>query len=322
MGSVRSQWLDNAKGLLIIAVIWGHLIEPLALADPLSAGVYGAIYLFHMPAFALVSGMLSRPALGPRGLFEIGAKLLLPLLAFQILYGAAMIQLAPHRLAGDILTPHWLLWFLLSLGIWRIMLPFFLRLTLPVTTAIALALAAGFFEGIDTTLSLSRTFVFFPAFLIGHVHRDRIERMSATAHPLGALLFLVLLGASAHLIANGLSVQPLYGSQPYSIPDNATLVPALTRLLVIAAGLAATVAFLSLVPRQGGVLAWLGRLTLPVFLLHGFLVLLIWQVIPHVPRGLESAMLGLSGSIAIAIAFGLAFIADLPAAGRTFRKPG
>ncbi len=46
----RLDYLDRAKGLLIILVVIGHIWQ--------SGPVFNIIYAFHMPAFFLISGIL------------------------------------------------------------------------------------------------------------------------------------------------------------------------------------------------------------------------------------------------------------------------
>ena len=50
--SKRLDYLDKAKGILIILVVIGHIWQ--------SGPVFNIIYAFHMPAFFLISGMLLR----------------------------------------------------------------------------------------------------------------------------------------------------------------------------------------------------------------------------------------------------------------------
>ena len=64
-------------------------------------------------------------------------------------------------------TPYWLLWYLLSLAGWRLLLPVFARLKRPLTFAVALAVAVGCASEVGYYLSLSRTLVFFPMFVLG-----------------------------------------------------------------------------------------------------------------------------------------------------------
>ncbi len=316
MNDQRSSWLDNAKGVLILVVIWGHLIEQAAPTSPIIAGTYGAIYLFHMPAIVLISGMVTRAELDKRALEHIGRKLLFPLVVFQALYWPWLAVFKPG-LGHDLFTPLWLLWFLLSLATWRIMLPMFLRVRFPVLVSIGLAVMVGFVDVVDHTLSLSRTFFFFPAFLLGHLYRTQIEALAARPSLCGAVLFVLLAGAAGLQVATGTSVAHLYGSTPYSNLTAELLAPALQRLHVILAGIAAAVAFLSLVPRHSGRLTELGRRTMPVFLLHGFIVVAIWTVTPVEIYAHENVFLLLAGLLAALIGFGLASIARVLQGGWT-----
>ena len=61
LGQRRSIHLDNAKAILIALVVFGSLLELGLLRTGAGAFAYLFIYLFHMPAFALVSGVLSKP---------------------------------------------------------------------------------------------------------------------------------------------------------------------------------------------------------------------------------------------------------------------
>ena len=54
--SVRWQWLDAAKGLGIALIVWGHIYS---ITDPTALQVY--VYAFHVPLFFFVSGLTFRP---------------------------------------------------------------------------------------------------------------------------------------------------------------------------------------------------------------------------------------------------------------------
>lgn len=55
---MREKWIDNTKGILIILVVLGHILPPpyAVLSTPASY-----IFLFHMPAFFMISGYLANP---------------------------------------------------------------------------------------------------------------------------------------------------------------------------------------------------------------------------------------------------------------------
>src|SRR5699024_10989417 len=62
------------------------------------------------------------------------------------------------------------LWFLISLFSWHMLLIGFKKMhpAISLTTAVALGIIVGYFDPIGHLFSLSRTFVFFPFFLLGH----------------------------------------------------------------------------------------------------------------------------------------------------------
>ena len=305
MDDKRSAHLDNVKGALIILVIWAHLIEQAASNSPALAGVYGAVYLFHMPAFALVCGMVAQADFTKDTLHKVLRRLLLPLVVFQALYWPVLHSFRPG-LTTDPFAPYWLLWFLLSLATWRLMLPVFIRLPFPVVTAFVLAVAAGFVDAIDHTLSLSRTLFFFPAYLLGHLYKDRLGTLSQIPAPLRLAVLATLVGVTGLLIASGTYVIHLYGSTPYSALAPAPFAPAALRILVILAGLTAALAFLSLIPRRAGPLTELGQASLTIYLLHGFVVLAFWSVTPSEMAPNPWMFFGLTGLLSLAIAYTLA----------------
>src|SRR5690348_2486217 len=265
--------LDNARFILIALVVVGHLIEQLVHTGPTADALYRWIYLFHMPAFVLISGALSSPVLTRRRLVRIVTGLLLPYVLFQTLYPAWDAWLSG---SGDwsqgYLTPYWLLWYLLSLACWRLMLPVFARLKYPLPIAVAVALAAGAVSWIGYPFSLSRTLVFFPLFVLGfRLRARRLQHLGGTAARKG-LAVLVLAGTAAGAwFLRGLDPQWLYASVDYGTLGVAPAVGAGVRLALLAASSACALSVLTLVPRRPR-WAGAGRRSIDAYLLHGFLV--------------------------------------------------
>lgn len=268
----RDPWLDNARFGLIALVVFGHLLEPLLTRHPVLAASYDAIYAFHMPAFAFLSGAVSVAHLDRRLVRSVLFRLLLPYVAFQGLYAlAAQWQAWPDDGPHGITVPYWLLWYLTSLACWRLLLPLFAKLRAPVWIAVAVALLAGCSNSIGYELSLSRTVVFFPAFLLGWQYADRWRRIDEQprARWLAASALLALFGAAW---LSKLDPRWLYGSYSYAslgadLPSGAAL-----RLLLIGCSIIGTRAFLALVPRRRLGCSELGQRSLGAYLLQGFLI--------------------------------------------------
>lgn len=66
---MREPWIDRAKGMLIVLMVFGHLVGTAGKLATGSADCYNAlwklVYLFHMPAFFVLAGVLWRRPLPP-----------------------------------------------------------------------------------------------------------------------------------------------------------------------------------------------------------------------------------------------------------------
>jgi fucose 4-O-acetylase-like acetyltransferase len=266
--------LDHARFVLIALVVIGHLVEQLADSGPFAAALYRWIYLFHMPAFVLVSGAVSKADLTRRRAFALATCVLLPYVVFQTLYPAWDAWLSG---SGDwsqgYLTPYWLLWYLLSLASWRVLLPLFARLKFALPLAVIIALAAGMAPWIGYPFSLSRTLVFFPLFLLGHrIGARRLQQLGAApARRFAAVTVLAAAAAGAWSLRD-LDPEWLYASMDYASLGIAPFAGAMTRLALLTASTLCALSVLTLVPRRARH-AGFGRRSLTAYLVHGFLVL-------------------------------------------------
>lgn len=292
----RDPWLDNARFLLITLVVFGHLLEPLLPSHPWLRDGYRFVYAFHMPAFAFISGAVSRPHADFRLARAVLLRLALPYLIFQGLYAlAAHWSGWPDDGPTGITTPYWLLWYLVSLACWRMLLPLFARLRGGLCIALAAALLAGCFDGIGYYLSLSRTLVFFPLFLLGWQRarhwRARSPAPATRWTAAGTLLALLVAAGLSHL-----DVHWLYGSFSYDDLDAGPFQGAALRLLLLACAAAGSCAFLALVPRRRLPWSGLGAGSLGAYLLQGFLINLavgagLFSLLRQLPRALLPPLL-------------------------------
>ncbi len=266
--------LDNARFVLIALVVIGHLLEQLADSGPVAAALYRWIYLFHMPAFVMVSGAVSKADLTRRRISALATCVLLPYVVFQTLYPAWDAWLSG---SGDwsqgYLTPYWLLWYLLSLACWRVLLPLFVRLKFGLPLAVAIALVAGVAPWIGYPFSLSRTLVFFPLFLLGYrVGARRLQHLGGPpARRFAAAMVLAAAAAGAWFLRD-LDPEWLYASVDYASLRIAPFAGAATRLALLTASALCALSVLALVPRRPRH-AGFGRRSLTAYLVHGFLVL-------------------------------------------------
>ncbi|MFM9279181.1 acyltransferase family protein [Paenibacillus jiagnxiensis] len=277
-GSVRSgdAFFLNLRFLLIVCVFAANALEPLINVSSLADRWYTWIFMFHMPLFVWVTGYFARPSL--KG--ETGVKVLLQIMVqyiiFQTLY--SLLDAAFFHVQGvhhSFFAPYLLLWFLASHFCWRLLLLAMRRLSPPVQVAISIVLGtlAGYIPFEGTWLSISRTFVFLPFFVLGfHITYEKISSLLAPRFRTAAIAGSLLLLAAAVWTSAHLQTGWLYGSMTYAELGHVEWFAGLFRIGTYLLQLAASAAFLGFVPFAAGWLSRLGSRTLYVFLLHGFII--------------------------------------------------
>lgn len=127
---LRSNFVDTAKGVAIVSVVFGHVWRGLNSANLISDSdlfwrLDSAVYAFHMPLFFLASAIFFKPSPNlSKGLSSRAFRLLLPLIIwswilalFKIVAGAASNS-GPPSFAETLLypfPPKAVFWFLLAL---------------------------------------------------------------------------------------------------------------------------------------------------------------------------------------------------------------
>ncbi|WP_245979937.1 acyltransferase family protein [Streptomyces diacarni] len=270
----RDPFLDNAKFLLIVLVVIGHT-WPMGLVE--GSRTVKAAYLwiasFHMPAFILLSGYLSRGFTGrPDQVRRLLAGVLAPYLVFEVLYSAveAAVWHKPYRLT--LTEPTFVCWFLAALFVWRLTAPVWRVVPWPVPVAALISLAAGT-STLGHDLALPRVLMFLPWFVLGlnlqpaHLARLRADGWMRWCAP----AVLTAGAAAAYALAPGTDVHWLWMSYGQADLGVATTPYLLVRLALFAVTALMTAAFLALVPRRALWLTALGAVTLYPYLLHGLL---------------------------------------------------
>lgn len=265
----RDPWLDNAKFALITLVVVGHSVG-LVLVDETNLQVYTWIYLFHMPAFVMVSGYLSRSFTWDRDhLVGLTSTLLLPYLVFE----AAMFSWREHLGQGQTgtvwLDPHWGMWYLVVLAMWRLATPLLRRHWVWLPLSVPLSLWAGTWE--LTLLDIPKAFAMLPFFLVGlHARPAWLPLLGRWWARVAAVAVLVALWQVAGEIDVWARVAFLWWDRSYATLGYADAESARIRLRLLGLGLVGALAVLALVPRRTNVLTGLGAATLVVYLFHGF----------------------------------------------------
>lgn len=269
----RDPWLDNVKMVLVTFVVVGHSITLVARTDE-SHWVYDFIYLWHIPAFVFISGYLSRSFTWDRRHFKgLVYTLLVPYLIFE----AALYYFRLHIVGEGVeppiwIEPHWTMWYLVILLMWRLVTPVLKLHWLWVPGSIVVSLVGGFWH--TELLMLPRFLGLLPFFVLGlwlrPEHLRRLDDVWVRIAAVASLATLVWLTRSTDEWAR---TSWFWYDRGYGefVTDSTILLQG--RFLVLALGLIGTMAILALVPRRS--LGWftaMGTATMVVYLAHGFVI--------------------------------------------------
>jgi len=270
----REAFFDNARIVMLSLVVVGHAIEPWLGHDRFLRAAYLALYAFHMPVFVWLAGRFAAEELTRPRAIRLVERVLVPLLVFQVLYSVFHhFAFGTPHLALGFVRPYWIMWFLMSLLWWRLLLPIFAVVPGSVFLAVALASAAGLSNAVGYDLSLSRTLVFLPFFLLGYrMRRSDLAFLSTRWARAGSVAVLVSLAVAAWRFAPHLDERWLYGSVGYGALRVSAGPGMMWRLLVLVVAAVAGTAVLAWVPRQRRAWTGLGSRTLQGYVLHGFVV--------------------------------------------------
>lgn len=263
---MRDERIDSVKYWLVVLVIAGHVFMRSEFSELNSCVVtWKWIYIFHMPLFIFISGYFSRKKKKAELTASIW-KLLEPLIVFQAL------TLLPRFIVkgfsfSAILTPWYVLWYLLSLIYWRLLIQIIpdrilnnTKLILIVTFCVSIL--AGFLP-FGRFLSIQRTLSFMPFFFLGYYMRGKNIYLPKKYKPL-SFLFLI------SVIAVPLFFPQFLGDLCHADPYGSAY-GALKRMFTFGLAVLMSVAFINVCPNKPWI-ARQGRLTMQYYIYHALAI--------------------------------------------------
>ena len=262
----RNSRIDSLKYWLMILVIAGHVF-PKFRDSGICMVLYKWIFIFHMPLFIFISGYFSRKKSG-KEFWASSWKILEPLIIFHLI-GCALFDSGPFTIAS-LLTPWYVLWYLLSLFFWRLMLQIIpdtilSHVRLVMICSCVIGIAAGFMP-FDKCLSLQRTLAFVPFFFAGYYMRGKHLFLPDKYKPL-CVLFLVATFIVPIFFPSCLG--DLKRANPYD-----GIVDMYDRVFTFGLSIPMSVAFMNICPN----FAWTaqqGRYTMQYYIYHAFMITIL-----------------------------------------------
>jgi fucose 4-O-acetylase-like acetyltransferase len=279
----RTPFWDNARFACIVLVVLGHAVQRLTYDSDIALGLYLLIYAFHMPAFAIISGYFSKSESPSRvQMARVITDILLPYVIFEGIW--TLTKFIVEGQANPNLTqPSWTLWFLLALGIFRLVLPYLAVLRWPLLVTVVISIGAGYLPNVDSTFSLSRTLGLLPFFTLGWWLRehDVVERFGllgrrpAWAVVAGVISFAVAGWAAWYFVDSWRDMnlrEWLFYDENYAAIGGTEWWAGGVRLALMLVAVVLSAAFFALLPRASHWWTHFGQYTMYVYLLHSFVL--------------------------------------------------
>jgi fucose 4-O-acetylase-like acetyltransferase len=280
----RVPFWDNARFACIALVVLGHAVQRLTYDSDIALGLYLLIYAFHMPAFAIISGYFSRSGSPTkRQMARVITDILVPYVIFELLWTLTK-WIVEGGADPNLTKPSWTLWFLLALGIFRLVLPYLALLRWPLLWTLVISIGAGYITNIGDTFSLARTLGLLPFFTLGWwlAEHDVVDRLRL----LDRRPWWVIAGSIGALAAAGWAAWQfveiwdavnlrhwLFYDEPYAdLAGGTAWWAGGVRLLLMMLAVVLAAAFFALVPRRSTWWTHFGQYTMYVFLLHSFVL--------------------------------------------------
>ncbi|EEH98870.1 MULTISPECIES: acyltransferase family protein [Clostridium] len=281
----RYYLLDNLKVILIFFVVFGHVIEYYINDNSILMTLYIFIYIFHMPLFIFISGYLSK------NFYKMKRKairnLLIPYIIFNMIWYTA-VYIGTRRAMFSVLYPGWTLWYLLSLFFWRITLKYLIKFKHILLLSFIAGVLVGLIPSIGSILSISRTIVFLPFFLLGYYtteeHLEKIKSFKSEYAITGILVFLLI---AIYIVKNDLfNYKFLYNSYSYNALEVSLFEGTIFRIFLYFGAIIFSICVINLVPRKEQFFSKIGKATMNIYVFHIYLVMLVYFFIPKWNIGL------------------------------------
>ena len=322
----RVPYWDNARFVAVTLVVIGHGIQRLTSDSNNALVLYLFIYAFHMPAFAIISGYFSKASPPTtRRMRRILTDILLPYIIMETIWTVVQF-LVEGTQEFNPTNPSWTLWFLLALGIFRLVLPYLVLVRAPLLWALLLSVMVGYFSNVDSTFSLSRAIGILPFFVLGWQARQWgiVDRFLALGRTIWVVRGIALAIFAAWLVFVIVGIEQwravdlrywFFYEDSYRGLGEREWWAGLVRLGLIALAVLLSAAFLALIPRSTTWITGFGQATMYVYLLHSFILYPLRET--GVLTGEHSSAVWLLGMVFACIAISILLTA--PLVRRVFR---
>lgn len=278
----RIQKWDIMKFFLIFLVVVGHMADLYVKDSGAMKALFMAIYTFHMPLFIFVSGLFAKRTVNEKKKDRIFGYLVLYIVIKFILWIYSAFRYGNVKFS--VLSEGGLPWFMFVLFAYSLITiaikDFSPKFILPFS--ILLACLSGYDSEIGTFLSVARIIAFYPYYYLGYILdvKKIEEHCKKPAAKTAAVIIMAALIVTAVFFGERLYwLRPLLtGVNPFSTLGTCAKFGFLFRLGNYAVSALVSYAVIVLTPDRTprGILAKLGKRTLPVYALHYIVMYILY----------------------------------------------
>lgn len=263
----RSYLIDNAKAILIFLVVLGHLLE--FNVNSKTYLILLVIYSFHIPIFVYFSGYLAK-----YNTTKILRNIVLPYVGIQLFSFIFYNLFEPTNFY--LVSGYHSLWYMISLTIWYLMVPFLDKCTHPklvILLSFFVGLLIGFDKSAGTIGSISRTVVFFPFFVLGFYSKkfNYFKNIKNLKNQIFSLFSVLIILSILFIFREKINVEWFYGSFNYYDLNYNPII----RLCIYIIAIIWLFFFKLFIPNTKNIISKIGKNSLSVYLLHYLIVYLI-----------------------------------------------
>lgn len=275
-----AKW-DNVKFILILFVVIGHAMRYYTGTSLGAQRVSFYIYLFHMPAFLFVSGLVSKGTVDKRRMDKVFSYFIL-----FLLMKFTRFLIIPNKSGRmfEIWTVTDVSWYALALLVYCLVTMVCRQFSAAYMLAVSVLAACciGYAKDVDSFLSLGRIFSFYPFFLAGY-YTDSEKLLAWTkriAVKISAAVVLVISAAVVYFNIEKLFwlMKFLKQRDPYTVLGDMREYGFLFRLGWYGIAFLLTFAVITVIPSVECFITKLGQRTLSVYALHFTVLTLLIDV--------------------------------------------
>lgn len=267
---MRIKYFDNAKGILIIFIILGHVFSACADYYGYDDNFYKFFSLFMIQCFFFISAYFSSKSKRSKRILSM-LKIYLVWQMIVTIYYSFVLNIM--NFSFNVLYPRYTYWFLVTMITYLILEYLFDKISYKVMIPLSfiISLFIGFIPFIGEWASLARTFTFLPFYVIGFYAKDLklIEKLQSDNFKKTFIVFSVLILILSFVYDDILPFRLLRGKYSYYEITGDLLSVFLKRIIFYIFSIIVSITFFKVISKKETIFTKIGQNTLYIYLVQG-----------------------------------------------------